>query len=133
MDDLKSGSFTLDEAALTAIRRDFAAGRADEKDTAETMREIFERTGRLVDPHTAVGLSVARRFVEPGIPMITLATAHPAKFPAAVRAATGQDPDFPGNMGDLMTRPEAFTTIANDQGAIERFIAGHTRAQMEKA
>lgn len=133
MDDLKSGSFTLDKTALAAIRRDFAAGRADESETAETMREIFERTGRLVDPHTAVGLSVSRRFVEPEIPMITLATAHPAKFPAAVRAATGQDPSLPENIGDLMTRPEVFTTIANDQEAIERFIAGHTRALMEKA
>jgi threonine synthase len=132
MDDLRGGSFALDASALSAIRRDFAAGRADERETAATMRAVFETSGRLVDPHTAVALSVAGRFAKPGVPMITLATAHPAKFPAAVLAATGQQAPLPENLGDLMTRPERFTAIANDQAAVERFIAGHTRALMEK-
>ena len=133
MDDLKNGSFTLDATALSAVRRDFAAGRADEDETSRTMRDIYEKFGRLIDPHTAVGLSVARRLAQPGVPMITLATAHPAKFPAAVRAATGQEPPLPGAVGDLMVRPEKLTAIANDQGAVERFIAGRSRALMEKA
>jgi threonine synthase len=132
MDDLKSGSFTLDPAALLAIRQDFAAGRADERETAETMRDFYERRGLLVDPHTAVGLTVAGRFTKPGVPMITLATAHPAKFPAAVLAATGREVVLPERLGDLLTRPERFTAIANDQAAVERFIIGHTRALMEK-
>ena len=132
MDDLKSGSFTLGAKALSAIRQDFVAGRADERETAQTMREIYERRGLLVDPHTAVGLTVAGQFAEPGVPMITLATAHPAKFPAAVLAATGQEAILPGSLGDLMKRPEKFTVIANDQATVERFIAGHARAVMEK-
>jgi len=133
MEDLKGGSFTLDAKALSAIRRDFAAGRADEDETARTMRDTYERFGRLIDPHTAVGLSVARRFSKPGVPMITLATAHPAKFPEAVRAATGQEAPLPDTVGDLMLRPEKLTAIANDQGAVEHFIAGRSRALMEKA
>jgi threonine synthase len=133
MDDLRTnGAFTLETAALSAIRRDFAAGRADETETAKTMRDVFERSGRLVDPHTAVGLSVAARNAETGVPMITLATAHPAKFPAAVLAATGREAALPEDVGSLMTRPEVFTVIANDQAAVERYIAGHTRALMEK-
>jgi threonine synthase len=132
MDDLKGGSFTLDSPALSAIRRDFAAGRADERETAATMRKVFETSGRVIDPHTAVALSVAGRFAEPGIPMITLATAHPAKFPEAVLAATGHEAPLPQRLGDLITLPERFTVIANDQAAIERFIAGHTRALIEK-
>lgn len=132
MDDLRSGSFALDAKALLAIRQDFAAGRADERETAETMREMYDRRGLLVDPHTAVGLTVAGRFAKPGTPMATLATAHPAKFPAAVLGATGREAILPDSLGDLMSRPESFTVIANDRTAVERFIAGHTRALMEK-
>lgn len=132
MDDLKSGSFSLEAGALSAIRRDFAAGRAEEHETARTMRETYEKLGRLIDPHTAVGLAVAQRFAEPDVPMVTLATAHAAKFPAAVLAATGCDVSLPDSVGDLMTQPEKLTVIANDQAEVERFIAGHTRALMEK-
>jgi len=132
MDNLQSGSFTLGADALSAIRQDFVAGRADERETARTMREMYERSGLLVDPHTAVGLTVAGRFAKPGVPMVTLATAHPAKFPAAVLAATGRDVALPDGLDDLMSRPERFTVIANNQTAVERFIAGHARASMEK-
>jgi threonine synthase len=132
MDDLGRGSFALGKPALDAIRKDFAAGRASEAETAATMREVHARTGMLVDPHTAVGLSVAERFAKSGVPMITLATAHPAKFPDAVRAATGQVPALPEALSDLMQRREQFTTIGNDRAAVERYIAGHTRALVEK-
>jgi threonine synthase len=132
MNDLKSGSFSLGTKALSAIRQDFVAGRADERETAQTMRAIYERRGLLVDPHTAVGLTVAGQFAEPGVPMVTLATAHPAKFPAAVLAATGRDAVLPDGLGDLMSRPESYTVIANNRAAVERFIAGHARAFMEK-
>jgi len=132
MDNLKSGSFTLDAEALSAIRQNFVAGRADERETARTMRETYERSGLLVDPHTAVGLTVAGRFAKPGVPMITLATAHPAKFPAAVLAATGHDAVLPDGLNDLMSRPESFSVVANNQIAVESFIAGHARASMEK-
>ena len=132
MEDLRNGRFTLGEAALEAIRKDFSAGRADETQTAETMRGIYAETGMLADPHTSVGLCVSKRFAKPGVPMITLATAHAAKFPAAVMAATGQKPALPDSLGDLMESPEHFTPIANDQTSVEQFIAGHTRALAEK-
>jgi threonine synthase len=60
--------------------------------------------------------------------MVTLATAHPAKFPAAVQAACGVHPELPSWLGDLMQREEHFTVLANDQGVIERFIAERARA-----
>ena len=132
MEDLDKGRFTLDQTQTEAIRKDFAAGRADEAETAATMREVHARTGLLVDPHTAVGLAVSKRFARPGVPMITLATAHPAKFPAAVSAATGKEPKLPDGLDDLMQRREHFATIGNDRAAVERFIAGHTRALREK-
>jgi threonine synthase len=132
MKDLRAGGFALSVSSLAAIRKDFVAGRADETEVAQTMRETFAATGFLADPHTAVGLAVAKRFLTPGVPMITLATAHPAKFPDAVRAATGEEPALPDSLSDMMARPESFTTIANDAAAVEKFIAGHTRALSEK-
>lgn len=132
MADLGKGTFALDNGPLETIRRDFCAARADETETATTMREIYAKTGFLADPHTAVGLAVSKRFATAGVPMITLATAHPAKFPAAVLAATGEYPRPPNDLGDLMERPERFDTIANDRTAVEWFIAEHTRALVKK-
>jgi threonine synthase len=132
MEDLRSGGFELGATPLAAILADFVAGKADEAEAMETMRETYATTGFLADPHTAVGLAVAKRFLTPGVPMITLATAHPAKFPDAVRAATGVEPALPEELSDLMDRQEKITTIANDPAAIEKFIAGRTRALVEK-
>jgi len=132
MDDLKNGVFAIDETALAAILADFASGRTDEAETAATMQAFHTDRNYLADPHTAVGLAVAKRFARPGVPMVTLATAHPAKFPAAVLAATGTEAELPARLGDLMERPEHFTTIADDQLAVEYFIAAHTRALAEK-
>jgi len=94
--------------------------------------ETWRTTGFLPDPHTAVGLSVARRFVKPGTPMITLATAHPAKFAAAVEAATGRPPPLPAGIDDLMARDEDCAVLANDRRAVEEFIAARSRAAVEK-
>jgi threonine synthase len=133
MADLATGSdFTVAEGPLARIREDFSAGAADEETTATTIRETWRRTGFLPDPHTAVGLAVARRHAEPGTPMVTLATAHPAKFAAAVERATGRPPPAPDGIGDFMTRPENYVVLANDRTAVEEFIAARTRAEAEK-
>jgi threonine synthase len=133
MSDLAAGSsFTVAGVPLARMREDFAAGRADEAETATTIRETWRMTGFLPDPHTAVGLAVARRSGEPGTPMITLATAHPAKFADAVERATGHPPPVPEGMNDLMTRPEDFAVLANSGAAVEEFIAARSRAVAEK-
>lgn len=132
MADLGKGSFAIDEKALAAIRAEFSAGSTDEAETAATIRDIRERTGFLCDPHTAVGLAVAKRFRRADQPMLTLSTAHPAKFMEAVAAATGEPPSLPPDIEALVSRPEQFTTLANDGAAVLQFIAGHTRAATEK-
>jgi threonine synthase len=89
---------------------------------------MYERTGELVDPHTAVGLHAAetcRR--DAAIPMVSLACAHPAKFPDAVERATGVRPRLPRRLADLMERPERFVALPNDLRAVEDFIAGQAR------
>ena len=134
MSDLaKSGAFTLRAAALAAIKADFAAGRADEMEVATTIAKTFADTSFLADPHTAVGLSVASRFAKKGVPMVTLATAHPAKFPEAVKAAAKVEPQLPQGFADILVKPERFTTLANDQRAVEDHIRARASAAVEKA
>ena len=123
MDGLRqSGAFTLADAEREAVAADFEAGRADEAAVFATIRETLAETGYLLDPHTAVGLAVARERRDPAVPMVTLATAHPAKFPDAVEAACGTRPPLPPRMGDLMTRGERFKLIPNELAALEGFI-----------
>ena len=129
MENLKqSGSFEIAPEALKAIRREFKAGRASEKQVAETMRNTLADTGYLLDPHTAVGVFVAKANEKSNSPMITLATAHPAKFPKAVKDATGIDPALPLWLGDLMDRQERFEVLDADLKAVENFIGSHARA-----
>jgi len=128
MDGLRqSGGFALPEAALAAIRRDFAAGTTDESATRATIAATFSASGYLLDPHTAVGVHVAQAHLG-ATPMVTLSTAHPAKFPAAVKEASGIDPALPGWLADLYQREERLSVLANDQKAVEDFIAARTRA-----
>jgi len=129
MDGLKqSGGFAVPDNALAAIRRDFAAGTAGEAETKATISMTLKAAGYLLDPHTAVGVSVARHQAHGATPMITLGTAHPAKFPAAVHEATGFEPSLPTWLADLHAREERFSVLANDQSAVEDFISARTRA-----
>jgi threonine synthase len=130
----QSRRFSLNGNALTRLRAVFSANRADEQETAATIRTTLRETSRLVDPHTAVGLAVAEKEVrDPATPMIVLGTAHPAKFPDAVTAACGVRPALPDWLADLPGRRERVTTVSVDQGAIERFVLAASRAAREGA
>jgi len=130
----QSRRFSLSNSALAEIRALFSADRADEEETAATIRTTLRETSRLVDPHTAVGLAVAEKEVrDPAMPMIVLGTAHAAKFPEAVETACGVRPALPEWLADLAERRERVTTMSVDQGAIERFILAASRAAREGA
>ena len=122
MDELKAGGFSVSQGALQALREAFESGRCDEDATRATIRQTWDRTGELLCPHSAVGVHVAEAHRSAHVPMITLATAHPAKFPAAVEEASGIHPPLPERMADLYERGERVTRIANDLGAIETLI-----------
>ncbi|MBP2460284.1 MULTISPECIES: threonine synthase [unclassified Rhizobium] len=124
----QSGAFEIKPEALKAIKREFRAGRATQEQVAETIRETLAATGYLLDPHTATGVFVAQKNARPGSPMVTLATAHPAKFPAAVKSACGIDPALPSWLADLMHREERFDTLDAELKAVETFIGDHARA-----
>lgn len=124
----QSRGFELPEKSIDAIRRDFSAGTTDEAATRQVIAETNARSGYLLDPHTAVAVGVARSNKQSRVPMITLGTAHPAKFPAAVEEASGINPALPSWLADLYERPERVTVLDNDQRAIEDFIVARSRA-----
>jgi threonine synthase len=103
----------------------FVAARIDDDGTLDVMRRTAESTGMLVDPHTAVGLGAAERVAwrEWCGPLVTLGTAHPAKFPDAVRRATGVQPPLPDHLADLFEREERFDVLPNELGAVQRYVS----------
>jgi len=130
----QSRRFALSAQALSALRAVFSADRADENETAATIRTMLRETGHLIDPHTAVGVAVAEKETrDPSIPMVVLGTAHPAKFPDAVEAACGVRPPLPEWFADLDRRPERVTTLPVEQMAVERHILSVSRAAHEGA
>ena len=116
---------------LTNAQRDGAAAlftsmRADEDDMARAMRWACEDCAEIVDPHTAIGLHAARAVELPhDVPVVTLATAHPAKFPDAVERSTGTRPSLPARVGDLFAREEAYTELPGTYEAVRDHILGH--------
>ena len=117
----QAGGFDVGEAAWGWLKGQFASGRASEAETSETIRRAARETGEILCPHTAVGVKVAEGFLG-AVPMVTLATAHPAKFPDAVQAATGVRPPLPSRMADLYDRAERVTRVGNDLDALKAII-----------
>jgi threonine synthase len=118
-----TGSFTVDPDRLGPLREQWSGAMVDDAGTTAIIAEVHDRTGIVVDPHTAVGLGAAaacRR--DPAVPMISLATAHPAKFPDAVEAAIGVRPPLPDRLADLFERDEHLVTLPNDVDEIRTFI-----------
>ncbi|WP_171173576.1 threonine synthase [Ruegeria sp. HKCCD8929] len=128
MDELKQGGFDVSQGAMESLRENFDSGRASEDETLATIKATLVSGAELLCPHSAVGVKVAEEARAGDIPMITLATAHPAKFPAAVEQASGIHPPLPPRMSDLYDRPERVTRIANDLGAIQDHIRGQITA-----
>jgi threonine synthase len=130
----QSRRVTLSARALSEIRTHFSADRADEEETAATMRTVLRETGYLLDPHTAVAVAVAEKEIrDPAVPMVILGTAHAAKFPQAVERACGVRPQLPDWLADLGERRERVTVLPADEGAVERFVLAASRAAREGA
>jgi threonine synthase len=129
MEDFKSGSMVLKESALIKARELFTSYGVSDQVTINTIRDVFERAEYLLDPHTAIGVEAARKTRRRlDIPMICLATAHPAKFPEAVRkAGQEQDPQLPHHMMDLFTREERYSVLPQDIKSVQAFIAANVR------
>jgi len=130
MKDAKAGHMNLSDRALTEARKLFSSYRCDNDGMLEMISSVYKDSDYLMDPHTAIGLDAARHCrANFETPMVTLATAHPAKFPDAVReAGYPTDPELPTHMADLFERDETYTVLDNDQTAVQQFIADHISA-----
>ncbi len=122
MEELRSGGFEISQGAMQALREVYASGRVSEQETSAQIAATLQATGELICPHTAVGVKVAEAHLDPATPMITLATAHPAKFPDAVEAAAGVRPPLPPRMADLYEKSERLTRVPNDLAALKDHI-----------
>jgi threonine synthase len=118
----QSGAFTIEAGPLAAIRAEFASGACAMAETGKVIARTLAQTGELLDPHTAVGLGVALKERDYSGPMVTLATAHPAKFPDAVEKASGRRPGLPPRLAPLMMEEERVSVLANDPEAVKAFI-----------
>jgi threonine synthase len=131
MADLRDkGAFSIPVPILARMRESFSACRVSREEAAAAMRSLFEDTGMLIDPHTAIGLAAARREQERvSGPMVVLGTAHPAKFPDAVQRATGTAAPIPERLEERLGGRERFTVLPNSTAAVADYIAARTSAR----
>ena len=121
------GCIELAPQTLAYMRDGFTGEAVGEDETARTILATLNETGELVDPHTAVGLAAARRARTGDAPVVALATAHPAKFPDAVQAATGAEPPLHARARGLFDRPERIDRLAADVEAVKAYIRAFAR------
>ena len=127
-------AMTLTNAQREGAAALFSSARADADDMSRAIRWAWDAAGELIDPHTAIGLHAARAAchgagIDKSVPVVTLATAHPAKFPDAVERATGQRPELPARIGDLFDREERCVDLPGDYAAVAAYIASHATAR----
>lgn len=129
MDGLaQSGSYTVEDGPRQAIAAKFKGVRLDDDGTKDVIRSVYEDTGQVIDPHTAIGVHAARSAeIDPAVPRIIMATAHPAKFPDAVQAATGQRPALPPAMANLYDKQERYTELPSDLARVQDYVRAHSR------
>lgn len=126
MDKMNHESVTLDDTAFKAIRELFDSYAVNDDVTCDTIARVFNETGYLLDPHTAIGVKAAREVRrDPAVPMITLGTAHPVKFTEAIAKAGLETPKLPHHLSDLFDRAERYDVMANELSALQDYVVKH--------
>jgi threonine synthase len=120
-----NGSLQFDELAQERVRADFSSRSVNEEETIATIRDFYKLHGYVLDPHTAVGVKAGLAGREPGVPMICLATAHPAKFGAAVKTAIGHEPELPASLAALAGKETRCEVIPAEVVAVQAFVEQH--------
>jgi threonine synthase len=122
----RDGGFTLAPEEFARIAGfGFSSGRSTHADRLSTIRRTWQQRGVLVDPHTADGLKVALEQREPGVPMVVLETALPAKFAATIREAAGVEPEVPPALRGIEGLPRRFTVLPADAARVRQYIEAH--------
>ncbi len=124
MNRFKTEAVHLGDAQWQKVRELFASHAVDDETTCQVIAEVFDATDYLLDPHTAIGVKAARECRrDRTVPMVTLATAHPVKFPEPVVKAGLESPALPPHMSDLFEREERLTVLDNDLSTVQSFLA----------
>jgi len=119
----QSGQFAVEDHVWAEARALFDAKALDDAETISAMKSLYEETGHLIDPHSAIGVAAGRaRRRDASVPMVALATAHAAKFPDAVERATGVRPQLPPRLADLLQRPERCDDLPNDVAVVKAYV-----------
>jgi len=121
----QSGKLRFDENILHTIQQDFTSKSVNEEETLGTIRKFYEDHNYLLDPHTAVGVSAAQACASPDIPVVCLATAHPAKFGAAVTKAIGKAPELPPGLKGLEDKENRCEVLDPEVRVVQDYIARH--------
>ena len=129
------GKFSVSEKTLVEARRTFDAVCVDDVDTLGRISKTFKEKGEILDPHSAIGVEGAYRFassdaMKNDISIVSLACAHPAKFPDAVQKATGEHPNLPHHLEDLWDRKERLTVLPNKFEEVSNYIADNSRVEL---
>ena len=129
MEHWKTESGAIDPSRWKAARALFDSWAVDDARTCDVITEVFEETEYLLDPHTAIGVEAARQTRrDQSVPMVSLATAHPVKFPEAIeRSGVKVQPELPPHMSDLFEREERYQVLAKDLPVIQAYVAEHRR------
>ena len=129
MDTFQHGDITLSSEAMATARKLFSSQSVDDAATCALVKQVYETSEYLLDPHSAIGVKAARDLCGgSATPVITLATAHPAKFPAAVaEAGLSVKPALPQHLADLFEREERFAVTPNDLSAVQAHMVAHIK------
>jgi threonine synthase len=125
----RGGAFDLSATPYHARVRElgFVSGASSHAQRLQTIRRVYEKHGVMIDTHTADGVKVGLEHREPGVPLVCLETALPAKFAEAIREALGRTPDRPAGFEDIESLPQRFEVMGPDVAAIKAYIAAHSR------
>ncbi len=117
------GGFTLSEGEMMQVRESgFVSAKSTHAERIATIREVFENEGLVIDPHTADGINAARRHLRPGVKMLALETALPAKFADTIREAIGAAPEVPPAYEGIESKPQSVTVLPAKEDAVKAFI-----------
>jgi threonine synthase len=126
----RTGTLPATREEWQAATKMFSAVRVDDEATLAEITATYHKSGTVLDPHSAIAVAAAKaKRHDPSVPMIALATAHPAKFADAVERAIGQKPTLPPSLAVLMQLPERKPELPHDLGAVQNYIRAHARAQ----
>ena len=130
MKNFESGNIAFSDSAMTTFKSLFSSACVSDDETCDQIASTWRQSEYLLDPHSAIGVRAARQVkLSPDTPVISLATAHPAKFPDAVaRAGVAQKPELPVHLDDLFERPERLEVLNNDLSSVQAFISANIRA-----